>query len=302
MFAQSVSLVKVWPVTGITAIQDALETLVSNGPEDSLRIEVAGFQLVAAGSEIVLLIDGLTNPDLDNHSPVDVMVETISDTGVVLDSRMVRDVMTSTSILSSEVNRNSLSVSSSLSTIQTDGATLTVNGVSGTSQLPLSGAIVFQFPNSFQIDPALASLKVSPNSVTGSLEVYRHVLVFRPSAIVSQSSLDFTLSGIRTAACRENRQLLVSVVHNQYFRSQLSHTLSYPVPSPVDLTFAIEKTSHRYSGLLANYRIVITHQKSIPPHGYLTIDFPSQVSWGIKNVLIFAGLPTASVSVVGQQI
>lgn len=259
MFDQVVSQVKVWPVSGVTPILDALDTQVTNGPEDSLRIEITGFQDITQGQEFVLLIDGLTNPDLDNHSPLDMMVETHWPTTGVRDSRLVRNVMTSTSIVSTEVNQNSLTVSSSVSTIQTDGGTLSINGVSGTAQLPLSGAIVFAFPPSFVVDSALATLSVSPSTVTGTLEVYRHVLVFRPSAIVPLSSLDFTLAGVRTADCQENRQLLVSVVHNQYFLSRLSHTMSYPVPSPVDLTFAIEKTSHRYSGLLANYRLIITH-------------------------------------------
>jgi hypothetical protein len=42
---------------------------------------------------------------------MDMMVESVSSSGVVLDSRLVEDVMTSSNVGSSEVNRNSVGVS-----------------------------------------------------------------------------------------------------------------------------------------------------------------------------------------------
>jgi hypothetical protein len=163
--------------------------------------------------------------------------------------------------------------------------------VTGTSQLGKTGYIVFEFPPSIQLDPSNVVISVSPSSVSGILEVFRHVLVFHPSAAITASSLDFTLTGMNTAECQENRKVTISVVNNHYFLTQLTHTLTYPLPSPVDLTFTIEKTSNRYSGLLANYLLAITHQKNIPAGGHMTIDFPPEVNWAIKNVVIYSGLP-----------
>jgi len=41
-------------------------------------------------------------------------------------------------------------------------------------------------------------------------------------------------------------------------------------------------------------RISISHSKTIPAGGFIEIKFPTAVTWNIKNVIVFEGLPNLS--------
>jgi hypothetical protein len=56
MLLQDVSSVKVWSVSGFTPLKSVISFDVSNGPDDSLIIQVADFKEIAVGTEVVLLI------------------------------------------------------------------------------------------------------------------------------------------------------------------------------------------------------------------------------------------------------
>ena len=257
-------------------------------------VEVSGFQAVSSAATFIIQNIELPIVSTDNGY-VDIRLHSEDTNGNILDERVIFDVFTPSSQVTSEPNRMFLE------TINCDpSCTLTISGISliNTRELtPTANArIVSVFPSNYNLDPSATTVSGTPATPGFSSKIYKNVIISTPqltatgAGIAASSSVSLSYSGFSVIpGIYTSNTIEVYVLYDRVYTSRyyVALTVATNPDFVVDTDFSLT-VGNSFAGVVSDYRFSFSPAVGLSANSVIAIEFSS--GFVIGPIQVISGL------------
>lgn len=238
------------------------------GSGDSSWVEVTGFKAVSSGTSIGFLIRGFTNPSAGaDNAHIDMEVRTEGTSNNVLNQRYVRDVFTTQTVGTVNV-QTAGSYTRGSNVLLAAPVAYTFSSIqSGSPSITAQSKIIFEFPTTFNLPESITT-----TSPSGTLTVFANYVILQPSGTVA-STYSVTLNGVQNPRSQGNLPInIYTVAYRSYFQKAI-----YNSPSDFtggSVTVSVTGTTQLAASQVNEVTLSISPASTpIPAGGRIQIEF-----------------------------